>query len=87
MMAAVKAHRVGHLKMAHKFAQIRPDGVNQQMKMVGHQNIGNQLDIINFAAVGQGFREGFAIFIGQKNILPIIAPVHHVVITIGQLDP
>ncbi len=72
-MAAIEAHRVGHLKMAHKFAQIGPGGVNQQMKMVGHQNIGHQVDIINFAAVGQRFQEGFAILIGQKDILPVIA--------------
>jgi hypothetical protein len=57
------------------------------MKMVGHQNIGNQFDIINFAAVGQRFQEGFAILIGQKDILPVIATVHHVVIPTGQLDP
>ena len=86
MMAAVKANRVGHLKVAHKFAQIGQGGVNQQMKMVGHQNIDHQVDMINFAAIGQRFHEGFAILIGQKNILPVIASVHHVVITIGQLD-
>jgi hypothetical protein len=82
-----KAHREGHLKMAHEFAQIGPGGVNQQMKMVGHQNIGNQIDIINFATVSQRFQEGFAVLIGQKDILPVITPVHHMVITAGQLDP
>ena len=87
MIPAIKAHREGHLKMAHKFAQIGPGGVHQQMKMVAHQNIGNQVDLINFATVGQRFHEGFAILIGHKNILPVIAPVHHVVITAGQLDP
>ncbi|GAG74335.1 unnamed protein product, partial [marine sediment metagenome] len=35
----------------------------------------------------QRSQEGFAILIGQKDILPVIAPVHHVVITAGQLDP
>jgi hypothetical protein len=73
--------------MPHKFAEIGPGGVHQQMKMVRHQNIGNQFDIINFAAVSQRFQEGFAIFIGQKDILPVITPVHHMVITAGQLDP
>ena len=47
----------------------------------------HQFDIINFATVSQRFQEGFAIFIGQKDILPVITPVHHMVITIGQLDP
>jgi hypothetical protein len=63
MVAAVKAHRVGHLKMAHKFAQIRSGGVNQQMEMIGHQNICHQVDIINFTAVDQRSQEGFTIFI------------------------
>jgi hypothetical protein len=62
-IAAIKAHGVSHLKMAHKFAQIRSGGVNQQMEMVGHQNICDQVDIINFAAVDQRFQEGFTIFI------------------------
>ena len=85
--AAVKAHRIGHLKMAHKFAQIRPGGANQQVKMVGHQNIGHQVNIMNFAADSKGFHKGYAILIGQKNILPVVSPVHHMVIPIGDLDP
>lgn len=52
-IAAVKAHCVADLKMAHEFAQIDPRGVNQQVKVVVHQNIGHQLDLIDFAAVGQ----------------------------------
>jgi hypothetical protein len=60
--------------------------VYQQIKMIVHQDIGHQVDIINFAAAGQHVHEDFAILIGQKDILPVIAPVHQVVITVGQLD-
>ena len=67
MVAAIEAHRIAHLKMAHKFAQIGPGGVYQQMKMVAHQNIAQQIDMIYFAAVGQRFQEDVAI-LGQKNM-------------------
>jgi hypothetical protein len=86
MIPSIEAHCEGHLKMAHEFAQIGPGGVNYQMKMIGHQNVSHQVDLINFAAVSQRFHEGFAILIGQKYILPVITPVHHVVVTVSQLD-
>ena len=86
MVAAVEAHRVGYLKLAHEFAQIRSCSLNQQVEMIGHQNIGDQIDIKNFAAVGQRFQKAVAILFDQKNILPVITPVHHVVITVCHLD-
>ena len=72
--------------MKHKLAQIGMGGLNQQMKMIGHQNVGNKFDTESFTAIGQGINKSTAISFSDKDILATVAPVHHMVIGARILD-
>jgi hypothetical protein len=72
--------RVGDYKMAHKFAQISQGSLNQQMKVVIHHNVADQLDIESFTAIDQGINKSAAVSVSDKYILAPVAPVHHMVI-------
>jgi hypothetical protein len=85
-MAAIKPYRVGDQEMTHKLAQIGIGGLNQQMKMIGHQNVSNKFDTESFTAIGQGINKSTAVGVIDKDILATIAPVHHMVIGARILD-
>jgi hypothetical protein len=85
-MAAIKPYRVGDQKMPHKLAQIAMGGLNQQMKVIGHQNLGNKFDTESFTAIGHGINKTAAVSVSDKDILATVAPVHHMVIGARILD-
>ncbi len=66
--------------MTHKLAQIGMGGLNQQMKVIGHQNVGNKVDTESFTAIGQSIHKSTAVSVSDKDILATGAPVHHMVI-------
>jgi hypothetical protein len=85
-MAAVKPYRIGDQKMTHKLAQIGMGGLNQQMKVIGHQNVGNKVDTESFTAIGQSIHKSTAVSVSDKDILATVAPVHHMVVGARILD-
>ena len=85
-MTAIEPYRIGDQKMAHKLAQICIGNLNQQMKMIDHQNVGNQFDTESLTAVKQRFDKFAAIRISDKNIIATIAPIHYMVISARVLD-
>jgi hypothetical protein len=60
--------------------------LNQQMKVIGHQNVSNKFDTESFTAIGQGINKSTAVSVIDKDILATIAPVHHMVIGARILD-
>jgi hypothetical protein len=61
--------------MAHKLAQIGMGCLNQQMKVIGHHNVGNNFNAESFTAIGQGINKASAVGVSDKDILATVAPV------------
>jgi len=61
-------------------------GLNQQMKVIGHQNVGNKVDTESFTAIGQSIHKSTAVSVSDKDILAAVAPVHHMVVGARILD-
>jgi hypothetical protein len=57
------------------------------VKVVGHQDVGYDSNVIDLGAILQSAKKGYAVPFGNKDILLAIAAVHHMVVSTRILYP
>ena len=71
-MAPIKPDRVGNYELAHKLAQISLGSLNQQMKVIIHQNVGDKFDTESLTAINQmPLITLFVLSVNLKDLTPI----------------
>ena len=83
----IEPSRVGDIKVSHELLEIPPGGFNQEMKVVAHQDIGEDLSLVYFRGTSQQIEKGQAVGIGGKDILSVITATGYMIIGIFELDP
>jgi hypothetical protein len=71
--------------MPHEFTQVSLVCLQNEVKVVGHQDITYDSDVIDLGAVLQCTEKCSSVSIGDKNILFAITAIHHMVIGPGVL--
>jgi hypothetical protein len=79
LLAVVQADNVGSEEPTHPNCPVVIGRFHHQVKVVSHEAIRADLSAGLLASLLQGFEEVLAIHIMNKNVLPVVAPVHEVV--------
>lgn len=85
-MAAVEISDIGDVEVAHEFGQVPERGLDQQVKMVGHQDVAVELDRIDVDGLIEKLQKAAAIRVIPKNILFFVAAAGDVVNSVRVLD-
>ena len=72
--------------MAHEFLEIGQWGFDDDMKVAGHENEGQDIHLINLGWSRQEFKEGFPIGIINKDVRSGIASAGHMIVCVFILD-
>jgi hypothetical protein len=86
-MSPVENGRVRNIKMTHKLGKIAVRRGQQQMEMVGHQNVGKDRDVVDPRRQSQFFQKDLAIAPAPKNSPPFISPAGHMIKSARVLYP
>lgn len=86
MIGAVVVGGVGYVEVAHELLEIGEGGCDEQVKVVLHQYIGQNRDLIHIGGPLQQSQKGRAVLIVREYLLPGIAPAHNMVVGILKLD-
>jgi hypothetical protein len=85
-MPPIEPGRVGDIEVPHELLEISPRGFHQQMKVVAHQDVGEDLGLVDVRRASQQIEKGKAVGIGAKDILSVIAATGYMIIGILELD-
>jgi len=85
--APVEPNRIGDKKVPHKFAEVSLISLDNNVKVVRHQDIGYNPYTIYLATIYQSFQEGDPIIFFNENILAIVASIHYMIESTGVLYP
>ena len=86
-MPPIEPGRVGDIKVPHELLEIPPGGFHQEMKVVAHQDVGEDLSLVYFRGTSQQIEKGQAVGIGGKDILSVVTATGYMIIGIFELDP
>jgi len=86
-VSTIGPSRVGDIEVPHELLEISPGGFHQKMKMVAHQNIGEDLGLVNVRRASQQIKKDRTVGIGEKDILPVVSAAGYMIIGILKLDP
>ena len=86
MIGAVVVGGVGDVEVAHELLEIGERGLDEQMKVVLHQDVGRNRYLINIGGFLQQSQKGRAVLIVREYLLPCIAPAHDMVVGILKLN-
>jgi hypothetical protein len=73
--------------MPHEFLEVAEGRLDQEMKMVFHENVGQNFNLIDFPRLVQERKEGCSVSVTGKDFLPGIAPASHMIIRTRKLNP
>jgi hypothetical protein len=76
----VEPNSVGNKEMPHEFTEVGQVRLHNQVKVVGHQDVAYDSDVIDLGAILQSAEKCGAVSIGDKYILFAITAVHYVVV-------
>ena len=79
MVAAVVIYGISRIESLHQVLQIRLQGLEEQMIMIGHQHIAVQLCMITVKTVGEDFKKFPAVTIILKDVFPFISPAGYMI--------
>lgn len=82
----IETHGVRQLQPLDRPAQVVGHGADQQVVMVVHQDKRVNLDLKSFAEVRQSPEERPPVLVGEKDPLPSMPPVDHVIPSPGSRD-
>ena len=85
-MDLVEITGIGYVEMTHEVLKICLRGFHDHMKMVGHENKGKQMDLIDLQRTFKDFQESFSVMIGKKDALPCVSSAGDVVTCILVLN-
>ena len=86
-MPPIEPGGVGDIEVPHELLEIAPWGFHQEMKVVAHQDVGENLGLVDVRGAPQQIEKGQAVGIGGKDILSVITATGYMVIGILELDP
>ena len=72
--------------MPHEFLQVAARGLDEQMEVVGHQHVSQDLSLIDVTRSLQKIKKEEPIGIIGKDFLAGITPAGHVIVGILELD-
>ena len=82
----VEVDGIGDAEVAHEFLKVCARGFDDEMKMVGHKDEGEQMDLIDFKGAGKKVEKLLSVVVSEKNMLPSVAPAGDVVAGVFILD-
>jgi len=85
-MPPIEPGRVGDIEVPHELLEIPPGGLHQEMKVVAHQDVGEDLGLVDVRGAPQQIEKGRAVGIGGKDVLSVITAAGYMVIGILELD-
>ena len=86
-MPPIEPGRVGDIEVPHELLEIPPRGFHQEMKVVAHQDIGEDFCLVNVRGASQQIQKGQSVGIGGKDILSVVTATGYMIIGIFELDP
>src|SRR6266511_6222359 len=75
----VEAPHVAREQRLQNARRLEPIDLQQQVKVIRHQDIGVERKRVALAHEPKGFDEGLIVALPEKNLLSIIATRHHVI--------
>jgi len=85
-MDPIKIGSVRNIEMPHKFLKVGQRSLDQQVKMIGHQHISENLNLVNFPRSPQKIQKSLPVGIIAKDLLPGIPPAGNMIVGILKLD-
>lgn len=79
--------RIGDVEMPHELLEIPQGCLHQQVKVVTHQDIGENLGLVDIRRSAQEIEKGRAVGIGGKDRLAGVTSAGDMVVSILVLDP
>src|SRR5207249_6911673 len=79
LVPPVVARGVSAQEPFHSCYQISLGGLDDQVEMISHQAPGMDLPISFGAGLAEGLQKQLPVFIASKNVLAVIAAVHHMI--------
>ena len=86
LMGAVIIRGVRDIKVAHKFLKVGQRGFDKEMKVVGHQYIGQDIHLVGVARSLQEIEKCCIVGIKREYCLTCIASTGDMVVSILKLD-
>jgi hypothetical protein len=75
------------VEMPHELLEIPQGRLHQEMEVIAHLDVGEDIGPIDFGRAAQEIEEGRAVGIRGKDCLTGIASTGHVIVRILELDP
>jgi len=85
-VGAIEVRGIRDVEVAHEFLEIGPRGLDQQMKMIGHQDVGQHLHLVDLGGADQELQKDRMVQILGVDLLTGIAPAGNMVIGVLELD-
>jgi hypothetical protein len=83
----IEIRGIRNVEVPHEFLQVAQGGFDEEMKVVLHEDISQDLDLVNLLRLLQDRKERRPVPVAGKNPLPGIPPAGQMIIRIFKLDP
>jgi hypothetical protein len=85
-VSLVEVGRAGNVEVTHEVFQICARRFDDKMKVVDHEDEGDQTDLVDLYRTGEKFKKFLSVGIGQENFLSSVAPASDIVTCVFILD-
>jgi hypothetical protein len=85
-MPPVVPHRITRHEQSHQGGKAHLPGTQEEMKMIGHETPGKQLDVPLRNKVREALNKRFPIFRIPKDVPALDAPGHHMLQNLGYIQ-
>jgi len=86
LMGAVEIGGIGYVEVAHEFLEVGQVGLDDEVKVVGHENKDQHVHLVDFRGSGQEIQKRFSIGVISKDILQGVTAAGYVVVCVFILD-
>jgi hypothetical protein len=86
-MALVKGARIAYVEMPHELGEIRPERLDKQMEVVGHQHVAKEPDIMYLEGSIQQLKEREPVSIIFIDRASLVSPAGNMIVCSGKLYP
>jgi hypothetical protein len=85
-VTAIIIARIGNIELPHELRQIGLGRLDNQMKMIAHEDIGVHTDAENLKRAPESIQKPRPVMIVAKDDAPVIAPASYMIKSIGVRD-
>ena len=86
LMGAIEVGGVGDIEAAHEFLKIAQRGLDQEVEVIGHQDISQNLHLVDLGGPGQELQEGSPVGVWEIDLLASIASAGDMVVGVFVLN-